>query len=342
MPFNTTGSEDLARALVFMKKFDAEHLDDRICELKVLQILCKLGFAVCKNCQHKNPISEAPQRMCICERCKKEIWITGGSFFDHVRKFKPYLASIGLLENGIILSASELRNVLSVTQSTSDKIYKKISLLVSEKMKGIGIEVETLELLTVVWRRCIETPAREHPIAEEIAMQKEAEQKSKGPESAEEGQALTGTEKSIFSLLSKTPVNFDDICRQLNVDCSKISAAIVGLELQDLVVRIPGDNYVKSDRVTQRAMSVSNSKNIKAELNHLSTRMIDFIQERFQGISRKYLQLYAALFWIYLDRKRWGPGAILQMCMQSRHIRRREIRDFVTPLTVNLIECSNV
>ncbi len=105
MPFNQTGNENLGKAINFLKEFDAENLDEKICEIKALQICCSLGFAVCKHCNHHQILKGELQRMYLCNVCRKEIWITGGTFFDHVRKFRPYLASFYLLERGIILSA---------------------------------------------------------------------------------------------------------------------------------------------------------------------------------------------------------------------------------------------
>ncbi len=229
MPYNQTGNENLGKALDFLKVFDAENLDEKICELKALQICCKLGFTICRHCNHHQMLKGQLQRMYRCDVCRKEIWITGGSFFDHVRKFRPYLASFFLLERGIILSASDLSNVLGISVDTAGKIYKKVAKLVSEKMQGSGSDVSTTELSQIVCRRTIETPARQSPLAEEVEIQKRL--KLCEPEAAVEElkePELTTNEKVVLALLSELPILFAALCEKANLECGDASAAIMG------------------------------------------------------------------------------------------------------------------
>ncbi len=338
MPFNQTGNENLGKALDFMKEFNAEHLDEKICEIKALQWCTSLGFVACNYCDHNQIIPSDLQRMYLCKMCRKEIWITGGTFFDHVKKFRPYLASFYLLERGIILSACDLAKVLGVTSCTADRIYKKVTKLVSEKMKSSKIEVSTVELLPVTMRRTSRTPAGQPPAAEEAAVQKllalqeaeHSEQESNYPE-------ISNNEKSVLTLLSETPIRFADLCERLHLDCADAAAATMGLELRGLASRLPGDRYVILDQPDRPVMKAVSVKMQKSKHHELIKKMIDFINERFQGVGRKNHQLFAALFWIYEDRKRWGPGSIQQLCVQSRHIPYREILAFVTPPTVKLV-----
>lgn len=337
MPFNQTGNENLGKALNFMKEFDAENLNEKICEIKSLQLCCSQGIVVCINCNHHQQINGELQRMYRCEMCRKEIWLTGGTFFDHVRKFRPYLATFYLLERGIVLSACDLSKVLSVSTCTADRIYKKVAKLVTEKMQASAADVPSADLQGVVCRRTRETPSRQHPLAEEVAVQKllalqepaDFDQESKYPE-------LSDTEKSVLELLSDTPIRFTDICEEMKLECANASAAIISLELRQLATRLNGDKYVRSDPPTMRASSLLNSQKKESKYSKITTKIIDFIEERFQGVSRKYLQFYAALYWIYDDRKRWGPDSIRQLCVKSRHIPYREILAFVTPPTVKV------
>lgn len=338
MPFNQTGNENLGRAKALMREFDAENLDEKICEIKSLQLCCSLGFVVCRHCNHHQLMSGELQRMYLCKVCSKEIWITGGTFFDRVRKFRPYLAAFYLMERGVILSACDMAKLLGVSPCMADRIYKKVAKLVSEQMISSQIEVSTVELLPVAMRRTSRTPAGQPALAEEVAVQKlvalqeaeQSEQESNYPE-------LPNNEKLVLTLLSETPITFDDLCERLHLDCGDASAAIMGLELRGLAARLPGVRYVISDQPNQLAAKASDIKMQKSKHHKIVSRMIDFINERFQGVGRKNHQFFAALFWIYEDRQRWGPGSIQKLCVQSRHIPYREILAFVTPPTVKLV-----
>ncbi|MBA3994155.1 MAG: hypothetical protein C0469_11560 [Cyanobacteria bacterium DS2.3.42] len=338
MPFNQSGNENLGKALLFLKEFDAENLDEKICELKALQICCRLGFTICKHCNHHQMLKGELQRMYRCDVCRKEIWITGGSFFDHVRKFRPYLASFFLLERGIILSASDLSNVLGISVDMAGKIYKRIAKLVSEKMQGLGSDISTTELSKIVCRRTIETPARQSPLAEEVEIQKRlALCEPEGSIEELKEPELTTNEVAVLALLSELPTTFAAICERVRLECADASAAVMGLELWELAVRLPGDRYILSDRKTKEASKAIDSKSQKSKQSKAVLGMIDFVEERFQGIGRKNHQLYAALYWIFVDRKRWGPGSILQLCAQSRHIPYREILEYVSPPTIKIL-----
>jgi len=63
---------------------------------------------------------------------------------------------------------------------------------------------------------------------------------------------------------------------------------------------------------------------------------IDFIVKDFQGISRKYIQMYLAAFWCKVDRDRWGSENFLYECRRFRKIKADEIRSYVSPPMVNL------
>ena len=341
MPFNQTGNENLGKAINFLKEFDAENLDEKICEIKALQICCSLGFAVCKHCNHHQILKGELQRMYLCNVCRKEIWITGGTFFDHVRKFRPYLASFYLLERGIILSAPDLLAVLRVSSNMASLIHKKVAKRVSEQMHATGFDISTAELSKITFRRTRETPARQAPLAEEVEVQKRlamcapenSQEDSKEPE-------LSENEKAVLTSLSETPINFAAICETFKLDCAQASAAIMGLELRELAKRLPGDRYVLTDKQTKQALKALDAGKLPPKQNKIVLKLIDFVEERFQGVGRKYHQFYAALYWIFADRKRWGSGSILQLIAQSDHVPYREILEYVTPPTVKVIGCA--
>lgn len=325
-------SANLIKGFEYMKIFDAKYSNERDCEVSAIQLVCPTGVIICVRCGHPHQIIdlENPQRMYICQRCKKEIWVTGNTFFDHVHEFRPYLATVELLEQGITLTPGELRILLEISQTTANSIFKKISIRVAELFESSDTSVPTKRLLNVVMKRSRETPAREHPIEEETAMQKKHDD-----EFSNQDNSSDPTENAVLNLISG-PTSVDKLCEQLNIDYSTISVALTMLELRNLIIRLPGDRYEKC-----KASTNGNSKGKSDESNNCVGRFVvsflGFVEEIFQGISRKYLQLYAALFWISIDRERWKDGKLLSFLIRSRHVRRKELRAFVTPLEMKFI-----
>ncbi|CAN5610230.1 hypothetical protein BH11CYA1_BH11CYA1_40120 [soil metagenome] len=63
---------------------------------------------------------------------------------------------------------------------------------------------------------------------------------------------------------------------------------------------------------------------------------IAYIRTYFQGVSRKYLQLYLTLFWCHSDRLRWTPGTILLACLEHPPISYEAIIAYVSPSAVKI------
>ena len=332
MPFNLLGQQNFLRAKQLLEEFDAIHIDERICQAISLQWCIKLGFIACAYCNHHQVVTGELQRMYLCAKCRKEIWVTAGTFFDHVRKFRPYLAAIYLYEHGVILSASDQSKLLCISQSTADKITKKLAILVTESMQYSKVQVSSDQLTTLVSRRSTETPARQTPIAEEEELQKRlALNKPKRNTQQSKSPAMSRAESALFDLLSDEPESFQTLIELSKLTCSELSASITLLELRGLAKYLPGDRFIRTNEPLQKAQAVINSIKKNCKHKKLINRFIRFVKERFQGVSRKYLQLYAAIFHVHEDRKRWGSESILRLCARSRHISTHEIKQFITP-----------
>ncbi|HNB23780.1 MAG TPA: hypothetical protein PKZ32_15300 [Candidatus Melainabacteria bacterium] len=337
MPFNLSGRENLLKAIELLKEFDTKNPDERICEALSLQWCCKAEFIVCSHCNHQQNISGDLRRMYLCSKCSKQIWVTAGTFFDHVRKFRPYLATMYIYERGVILSASDLSKLLGVSLSMASLISKKITFLISEILETSGREVLSSTLSAVVCRRSIETPQRQHPLAEEVEIRKELALRENNVQQPESKMPeMSRAEAELLELLSEIPMTFSEICQRMRIDCPTASATIVFLELRDLITCIHGDRYVRKDKEASDAKNSIEKDKGKTKYAKMVNRFIKFVEERFQGISRKYLQLYLALFWIFMDRKRWGPNSILSFCTSSKHVPYQKILAYLTPTDVKL------
>lgn len=335
MPFNPRGREDLLKAIELLKEFDAINPDERICEALSIQWCCNRGFVICVHCGHQQITTGKIKRMYLCQNCSKEIWVTAGTFFDHVRKFRPYLATIFLYENGLLLSVSSLSKVLGISLSTAALISKKIAMLVSETLHSSNRDVPSSALSSIVCRRTIETPQRQHPLAEEVEVQRKLSLQQEKPQRKNpDPPELSFVETQVLELLSESPISFSEICERLSIDYPTASSTMVFLELKELATCLPGDKYIRSiesKQDTRHILRESENDNRQSLTTH---RFIKFIEERYQGVGRKYLQLYVALFWLYIDRKRWGPNSILNLCARSKHVPYRKILNFITAAEV--------
>ncbi|MFQ3548425.1 MAG: DNA-processing protein DprA [Armatimonadota bacterium] len=59
-------------------------------------------------------------------------------------------------------------------------------------------------------------------------------------------ESFSEDEQKIISLLSLEPVSMDDIIRESGLPVSKVSGALIMLEMKRLVKKVPGDSYVRA------------------------------------------------------------------------------------------------
>jgi hypothetical protein len=204
-------------------------------------------------------------------------------------------------------------------------------------------EVPSLLFLNTFCKRSRETPAREHPSAEEEEVQKHAKRSS--PEHDVESPVATyppslqDQERNILVLISQTPAHFDDLCLGSQMPAPDVSSSLTMLELSGLITRMPGDSYVlakseanfgthgRSDFGADTAAKATDQTVKTTDKNEFE----NFVGWFSHGISRKYLQNYLAAFWCYKDRKRWSPQSLFVACVRYGYISYEEILLYVSP-----------
>jgi len=154
---------------------------------------------------------------------------------------------------------------------------------------------------------------------------------------------LSAAERRVYDLLSPEPVQFEDLCTQSGIAAGDLSASLVILELDGLVTRLDGARYVRPRarpaatgmlHAPTNTTGISGIAGLSAANREAAETVAHFIQYIYGGISRKYLQNYAAAHWCHIDRKRWGPGKLLRACVTADQITASFIREYVTPLMV--------
>ncbi len=149
---------------------------------------------------------------------------------------------------------------------------------------------------------------------------------------------LSDAEKQVFALLSEERIHFDDISYQLFWEGGLVSATLTFLELNNLVVRHPGDYYTKivKPKKVSRDM-VARQERINDCLNlSIVDQFFDYVISNFHGFSRKYLQFYLAKFQAIFQDGFMAPGKLLRECLRHDSFSYFQMLEYVSPDEVKL------
>ncbi|MBA3993868.1 MAG: hypothetical protein C0469_10105 [Cyanobacteria bacterium DS2.3.42] len=249
--------------------------------------------------------------------------MTAGSLFDGIKDPITWRGAIWLYEDGLSPTSADLQRLSGASYSACWDICRKLDMVVVEQISDGLNPVESAFFQEIIFRRTRMTPAGEHPRAEQGEIEKASLEKA----DEESLDNFTADELSILEHLTHEPVHFQVLCEKARMQTRDMSSFLMMLELSGSVQRLMGDRYVR----TKKTQKTSDVDNLSLELKVLISAFKSFVQAKFQGIGRKYLQLYLAKYWCRLDRERWSRGRLLNACLNRRKIRRKDLLDYVTP-----------
>jgi len=352
-----------------LRKFNKALKQEADCIEAIVQ---SLGSAA-KTCQHCGSVRVSRrygQRVLRCNACHQRTWILAKTFFGRLKKVRPWLMAIWLMEDGAHLSGGELHRRARISDSSAQSIVKKLSMVVHQAM-GKGAElIASLRFLVLFCKRSSETPAQEHPTAEEkgglsknrAAKENHARspstarspagvsasyvtakvQKNRTPcklaDTAQVDQ-LTTDEREVYDVLSDQPIYFDTLCNRVTVPINELNVALLNLELAGLAQRTAGHHYIRNCLYEDLSTGEPEETDPDASAAESSLEMkqyVDFIRRTFHGISRKYLQIYLALHWCYVDREAWSCGRLMTECLRFGPLVFKRIRAYVSPSMVQV------
>lgn len=351
---------------LFFDREDAEDGEDAIAALKGFEeifstekdwmehLLSQLFIeAKCKKCQSQNIRRVDKSRDYFCNDCGDISSLTAGTFFTGIRKAGPHLKLIMLLEKGIKFNAFQIHEQLGIAYSTCLNLIKKLSMVIEQQMEDFSRPIFSASFLTIFKKRSRLTPIKEHPQAEQrmaekaiagqVSMHKMSKAKTKSTEQNENRaekfdckniQSLNPIERKVFSLIETGKIHLDEIIIQSQLTYQELILPLFNLERLNLIKRMPADFYIcKMKEVSECSskIGVAYSRKTKEQVKEF----VDFMHKTFDGISRKYLQNYLALYWCLKDKIVWGNGKLLQACLKAPEIPYREIILYETPLDVN-------
>lgn len=309
-------------------------------QLKALCCGSKENFE-CSQCRSiRVEVIEEGGRCLKCFDCRSKTWITSSTFFKGIKKPLPYLAVIYFLESGIALNSVELSILSGVTQSTAWEIIKKISLVANACLSDQGERIPIRHISRAIYKRSRKTPSDCSP-AQEVNQVTEAETNNTAItismlESINEQHldqnsfesALAEQDRAIFEAIGHSPLHADELCSKLKLGPSKILPSLTILELDGLIESVAGNRYIR--KLAEPISEKPSRKSISKYASTMIEAIIEFGCSTYQGISKKYSQLYVAFMWMMKESEKRGWQAILKLCRRFAHINKKSIARFVT------------
>lgn len=329
---------DLAVANFFELFPTAADCEEVICNAVAPDgVICECGNLVTER--------ELGKRMVRCPRCKKKIFVTADTFFHGVKRPVAYCLGTYLLSEGIAVSANYFAKCASVASSTGGVILHEISDVVVKNMDS-AVNVLTAKFRQIIGKRSKETPAREHPFAEQAEEEKRAAERAKRkgitpapqPEAIElppELEPCGELEKSIFELIYERPVSVDSLSNTIDRPVADILSAVTRLQIFGLAKALPGDKYLAIRDIDDVLISKKDAPSEKTRAGSLK-HFFQFVRKTHHRISRKYAQRYAARYWCFVDHKRWTFDSLLKACARAKKPSYLQLISYVSPLNVKL------
>ncbi len=335
-------SEIAEEAILALREFEKKFSTEEACMELLLSRLLK--SSKCKACTGNNLRRISRARDYCCNNCGDISSLTAGTAFAGVRKAGPHLKLIWLLERGFTFNCFQIHKHLGIAYSTCLAILKKLSMVIQNRMGTIGKKVDSVAFLSLFKKRSRLTPANEHPQAEQRIANLKVQEAKKAQFNLENSipnlqkiEKLSEFERKIYDLISKDKIHLDHILYGLNLSYSELASPLYDLENMGLVERLPADYYIVKEidysKNSENAGGEQYSKKMKKRIADCKT----FIREKFDGISRKYLQNYLAIFWCMHDQKTWGRNKLFEACSQSGEISQHQILMYETPIEVSFV-----
>ena len=263
--------------------------------------------------------------------------------FEQVEIFQPYLAAFWLMERDIKINPFQFQILANIpSYNTAHKLFKLIALKLTEFLVDDTRLVASAAFVSVYTRRSRETPAGEPPVAEEARARRKADNNTPakrkkdtqppGPAVQPQALELGQIEKNVFATMSATPLSFDEIYGKSGISAGELSATLMFLELKGAIKSLPGDRFELSDAHIAK-LPVDTAVDDKPARVAVKS-IIKFIRALYQGVSRKYLQLYIGFYLFYESIDRWKKGTLLSTFIKSKKTGYDEILKYVTNLQV--------
>lgn len=261
-----------------------------------------------------------------CTKCKHTWYVTKNTIFENMKLYRPLLAAIRFVEEGVNIPATRLAALCGTAYATAWECLKKAFIAFQCFHKQEGTEVPSAAFIGVFAKRSFVTPAQEHPNSEEDI----ATQHLVPPNAYSNEEDLSEDEKAVLIAAGPSKIKLDTLIASLNQPMCDVIPTIISLETRAYIKSLPGG-------IVQRIKRPKPGEG--PELDEVQSHMVGSVMfhilQTSRRISRKYLQLYLGVI-----RGRFGSpvrtNSFLQFCLRYEPITLSEIKEFVSEPTVVL------
>lgn len=303
----------------------------------------------CKNCGSTHLIRQFGSKVFKCAECLKMGRIFAGTFYHKMRKARLWHAATWLTERRVVFNAWQLHVLCDVAYSSALVAFRKIAKVIHSQMAEIEEWIPSGAFIAIFVKRSKETPKGEHPRFEEIMMDESESASASQIASQDFGDSdqtevapkplpknVIGIEKEVYELISDEPIHVDHLCQALPDKAGgEIFASLTMLELDDLIEPKGGDYYVRKRPNKERKSFFQMGQLINSGIHCVKVEnFIEHIRNVFHGISRKYLQLYLAVYYATVFKNSLGPDKLIEASWRHDPFPYGVMIEFVSPPNV--------
>ncbi|MBU6452679.1 MAG: hypothetical protein KGS72_12915 [Cyanobacteria bacterium REEB67] len=148
---------------------------------------------------------------------------------------------------------------------------------------------------------------------------------------------LSEIQTTVYEAIRTEPITIETLLRILNLAPSELTAALTILELNGLIESLPGSRYVRYQTRENEVEDIENNTLSEGTILIIESA-IGFIQRLFHGVSRKYVQLYLAYFWLIRNRgiEDHHSDSFFTACYEAGDTGVASIQSFVSPLKLQV------
>ncbi len=134
----------------------------------IFQALEGQGGIVCR-CSSTNVVRAPGSRTFRCLQCKHETWFTAKTLLERTTNLRGWLAAIYLKQNRVVVSPSQLARLTDISPTGAYEIQAKLNLVLCGEIKDDAMLLQSELFRSAICKRSRETPARLHPVDEELS-----------------------------------------------------------------------------------------------------------------------------------------------------------------------------
>lgn len=148
--------------------FESQVPSDAAAADVIFQTLERQGEIVCR-CSCEHVVRDPGSRIFKCLKCNYETWFTAKTLLKRTSNLRAWLAAIYLKQNRVVITPSQLARLTEISQTGAYEIHRKLNLVVCDQIDDDSLLVPSELFRAAICKRSRETPARLHPVAEELA-----------------------------------------------------------------------------------------------------------------------------------------------------------------------------